>query len=91
MSTAFNDLNETEPNDTEKEMKDERIIGGRFANAGEVPYQVLLLNADGTFCGGALLDTDDLENRVVITAAHCIFMYDFYFKFIFNFVKQILK
>ncbi len=91
MSTAFNDSNKTEPNDTEKEMKDERIIGGRFANAGEVPYQVLLLKPGGAFCGGALLDTDDLKNRVVITAAHCILVYDFYSKFIFNFVKQILK
>jgi secreted trypsin-like serine protease len=91
ISTACNDSNKTEQNDIKKEMIDERIFGGRFAKDGEAPYQVLLL-LDGEFnCGGALLDNDELEKRVVLTAAHCLPKYDFQFEFILNFFNQILK
>jgi len=44
LSAAINDSNKTQQNDTENEFRDERIIGGRFANEGEVPYQVALLD-----------------------------------------------
>jgi secreted trypsin-like serine protease len=49
ISAAINDSNKTQQNDTENEFRDERIIGGRFANEGEVPYQVALLDSDGDF------------------------------------------
>ena len=53
-----------------------RIVGGKFADPGEWPWQALLQWQNGTgvykresnttFCGGAIL-----SNHFVLTAAHC--------------------
>jgi hypothetical protein len=44
-----------------------QIVGGGFASAGEIPYQVLVL-PDDNLCGGSLLDSTH-----VATAAHCVY------------------
>jgi hypothetical protein len=44
-----------------------QIVGGGFASAGEIPYQVLVLPGD-KLCGGSLLDSTH-----VATAAHCVY------------------
>jgi hypothetical protein len=66
ISTAINDSKKREQNDTEKEMKGKRIIG-RFANDGEV---AILLN-ESLFRGGSL-QTDNLEDRLIVTTAQCV-------------------
>ncbi len=91
ISTAIIESNKKEQNDIKKEMKGERIIGGRFANDGEVPYQVLFLSNGRFLCGGVLIKTEHLTDRVIVTGAGCILVYDFYSNFILNFVNQILK
>lgn len=49
------------------ESRDAKIVGGEFAQLGDVPFQVSLqLPGSGHFCGGSLLD-----NSTVLTAAHC--------------------
>ncbi|KYN22990.1 Mite allergen Der p 3 [Trachymyrmex cornetzi] len=46
-----------------------RIVGGRRAYPGEIPYQVSLQNGNKMhFCGGVIIDKDH-----VLTAAHCVF------------------
>ncbi|XP_018394846.1 PREDICTED: coagulation factor X-like [Cyphomyrmex costatus] len=49
-----------------------RVIGGRLADPGEVPYQVALLDIirEEQFCGGVIIN-----EYYVVTAAHCIFWY----------------
>ena len=59
------------PEETER-----RIVGGKFSDAGEWPWQVLLQWENGTeiykrfnnisFCGGAIL-----SRHFILTAAHC--------------------
>jgi secreted trypsin-like serine protease len=44
-----------------------RVIGGVQAAAGDAPWQALVLPS-GYLCGGAILD-----NRHVVTAAHCVY------------------
>jgi secreted trypsin-like serine protease len=44
------------------------IIGGRNANAGEWPWQVLIRKEGEQHCGGVVLSRD-----WVLTAAHCVF------------------
>lgn len=46
-----------------------RIIGGRRADRGAHPWQVMLWNksAKRHFCGGTLI-----TDRWVVTAAHCV-------------------
>jgi secreted trypsin-like serine protease len=91
VSTVINDSKKTQLNDTENEIRGERITGGIYTNE-EVPYQVALIDSDGNFgCGGSLLKTDVLENRVIVTAASCVTGYDFDLKFILNFANHILK
>ncbi len=77
ISTAINGSNKTQQNDTEEEIKGERIIGWRFANEGEVPYQVVLFSAKNNLCDGSILGTKDhtLKNRIIMTAAHCLVGY----------------
>ncbi|XP_044075676.1 vitamin K-dependent protein C [Siniperca chuatsi] len=44
------------------------MVGGEVGKKGESPWQVLLLNAKGSFhCGGVLID-----DSWVLTAAHCL-------------------
>lgn len=51
----------------------DRVVGGTRVVNGERPYQILLKN-NGVFgCGGSLIGT-----RTVLTAAHCIYGYDYY-------------
>jgi trypsin len=44
-----------------------QIVNGRDARVCEIPYQIALTDSVGPFCGGTLLD-----NRWVLTAAHCL-------------------
>ncbi|XP_011631526.1 chymotrypsin-2-like [Pogonomyrmex barbatus] len=46
-----------------------RIVGGRLAESGELPFQVSLQNIKTKhhFCGGVILN-----QRYVLTAAHCV-------------------
>ena len=47
-----------------------RVIGGREASGGEVPYQVAIMVENyGNLCGGSIYSSD-----TVITAAHCFYM-----------------
>lgn len=45
---------------------EQRIIGGKKANAGRYSYTVGLIDGKGLYCGGALITKD-----MVLTAAHC--------------------
>ncbi|KAI1285806.1 Transmembrane protease serine 6 [Halotydeus destructor] len=46
-----------------------RIVGGRSAQDGSIPWQVALISTSGKqFCGGTLINS-----RWVMTAAHCLF------------------
>ncbi|KAL7639918.1 UNVERIFIED_CONTAM: hypothetical protein RMT77_009331 [Armadillidium vulgare] len=45
-----------------------RIIGGKYANINEYPWQVALIYKQKFFCGGALI-----SDRHVLTASHCVF------------------
>ncbi|KAL6435846.1 hypothetical protein ACFW04_005604 [Cataglyphis niger] len=49
---------------------DPRIVGGRIAKPGEIPYQVSLqiIETGHHFCGGVVLN-----QKYVLTAAHCVF------------------
>ncbi|XP_050454706.1 trypsin-7-like isoform X2 [Cataglyphis hispanica] len=49
---------------------DPRIVGGRNAKPGEIPYQVSLqiIETGHHFCGGVVLN-----QKYVLTAAHCVF------------------
>ncbi|KMQ89713.1 mite allergen der f 3-like protein [Lasius niger] len=49
---------------------DSRIVGGRHAKPGEIPYQVSLqtIKTEHHFCGGVVLN-----QKYVLTAAHCVF------------------
>ncbi|XP_053593019.1 chymotrypsin-1-like [Microplitis demolitor] len=44
-----------------------RVVGGRDAPEGAHPYQVSLRRGNSHYCGGVILN-----NRWVITAAHCV-------------------
>ena len=50
---------------------DEKIIGGVPVLENEIPWQVALLNQDGSWrgCSAILLSCDPV---IVITAAHCV-------------------
>ncbi|XP_018394847.1 PREDICTED: chymotrypsin-2-like [Cyphomyrmex costatus] len=50
-----------------------RVVGGRLAEPGEVPYQVALQNivTKEQFCGGVIIN-----EYYVVTSAHCIFWED---------------
>ncbi|KAJ1997259.1 hypothetical protein GGI04_005473 [Coemansia thaxteri] len=55
-------------------IEDERIIGGISSMAGEYPYIVslnLTLPEGSGLCGGTLI-----TNRIVVTAAHCVYDLD---------------
>ena len=43
------------------------IVDGTETSASENPWQVALVDSEGQFCGGSLID-----ERVVLTAAHCV-------------------
>ncbi len=45
-----------------------RVIGGENILISDKPYQVSIQNADGHFCGGALIDSN-----WVLTGAHCVY------------------
>ncbi|XP_071568274.1 chymotrypsin-2-like [Temnothorax nylanderi] len=49
--------------------QDTQIVGGRFAQPGEVPYQVSLqdIKTEEHFCGGVIVD-----QYYILTAAHCV-------------------
>jgi hypothetical protein len=92
ISTAINDSKNTEQNENEEEIKDEKIIGATLIDYnGQFPFQVAILLNDYLFCPGSLLKTGLLKNRVIVTTAYCLTLYDFHFKFILNFVNHNLK
>jgi secreted trypsin-like serine protease len=45
----------------------QRITGGNAAERGQFPWQALVIIDDTYICGGSLID-----NRTVVTAAHCV-------------------
>jgi secreted trypsin-like serine protease len=47
---------------------DALIVGGEPASPGEFPWMAAIVDEDGAFCGGALIDRE-----WVLTAAHCFF------------------
>ncbi|XP_018394851.1 PREDICTED: trypsin-7-like [Cyphomyrmex costatus] len=47
---------------------EERIVGGKLAYPGEIPYQISLQYGGEHFCGGVII------NKVyILTAAHCVY------------------
>lgn len=53
--------------------RESRIIGGRPANLGEIPYQLQLRYAGfGFYCGAVLIQRPTSTDQAVLTAAHCI-------------------
>lgn len=44
-----------------------RIVGGHEVNIETYPWQASILNGDGHFCGGAIID-----KYRILTAAHCV-------------------
>ncbi len=79
ISIAINNSYKTEKNDIEEEIENHKIIFGKDAVDGERPFQVVLLSNGVFICGGSLIETPYLNGRVVVTAAHCVVRYDFYF------------
>ncbi|KAK6487117.1 coagulation factor X [Huso huso] len=61
--------NSTDLNPTDTlENENIRVVGGKECPLGHCPWQALLVNEDGMgFCGGTILN-----NRIVLTAAHCM-------------------
>ena len=47
--------------------KSGKIVGGREARSGELPFLALILHNDEPYCGGAIL-----TSQSVVTAAHCL-------------------
>lgn len=45
----------------------DRIVGGHEVEIQEYPWQVSIVNSNGHFCGGVIID-----RRRILTAAHCI-------------------
>jgi secreted trypsin-like serine protease len=73
ISTAINDSKNTEQNETEDEIKGERIIGGSLIDYnGQFPFQVAILLDGNFYCGGSLLKTGLLKNRVIVSSGFCI-------------------
>jgi hypothetical protein len=61
---------------------DNRIIGGRDALNGEVPFQISLRRTSHS-CGGSIINP-----RTIVTAAHCVDGYYYIFGFSqFNFTS----
>ncbi|XP_012878171.1 PREDICTED: coagulation factor X [Dipodomys ordii] len=60
------DLNNTSPEKDRRNLG--RIVGGRDCEAGECPWQALLINEENEgFCGGTILNQFH-----ILTAAHCL-------------------
>ena len=45
-----------------------RVISGKTANLGQMPYQVAIKDSRYTFCGGSIFNAN-----TVLTAAHCFY------------------
>ena len=45
-----------------------KVIGGKDANRGSWPWQILLLYKGRENCGGSIID-----DKWVVTAAHCVY------------------
>lgn len=59
------------PRPTDKDLETgAKIVNGREAQKGEFPWIVALLSSGRQFCGGSLID-----NQNVVTAAVCSYMY----------------
>jgi secreted trypsin-like serine protease len=61
-------------------VRSSKIVGGTLAATGQFPWQAGLYLDGSGFCGGSLI-----SSNVVLTAAHCVDGYFYFFFLCFSF------